>query len=71
MQALDARSSQATMRPVDSADWSAAGALARLLVDPDTDLHATADYRRLLVGVLTERTSADAAAEAAAKVTGE
>ncbi|SDD41669.1 carbon-monoxide dehydrogenase medium subunit [Geodermatophilus telluris] len=58
-------------KPVDSADWAAAGALARTLVDPDTDLHATADYRRLLVGVLTERTLAEAAAEAAAKVTGE
>ncbi|SHH12283.1 FAD binding domain-containing protein [Geodermatophilus nigrescens] len=50
--------------PVDSADWAAAGALARTLVDPDTDIHASADYRRLLVGVLTERTLADAAAEA-------
>jgi carbon-monoxide dehydrogenase medium subunit len=58
-------------KPVDSADWAAAGALARGLVDPDTDLHATADYRRLLVGVLTERTLATAAAEATAKVTGE
>ncbi|SFP71540.1 carbon-monoxide dehydrogenase medium subunit [Geodermatophilus dictyosporus] len=54
-------------KPVDSADWAAAGALARTLVDPDTDLHATADYRRLLVGVLTERTLAEAAAEAAGR----
>ncbi len=52
-------------KPVDSADWAAAGALARTLVDPDTDIHASADYRRLLVGVLTERTLAEAAAEAA------
>ncbi|TFV90192.1 xanthine dehydrogenase family protein subunit M [Blastococcus sp. CT_GayMR20] len=50
---------------VEKADWAAAGALARTLVDPDTDIHASADYRRLLVGVLTERTSASAAAEAA------
>ena len=49
---------------VDSADWAAAGALARTLVDPDGDLHASADYRRLLVGVLTERTLARAAQEA-------
>ena len=51
--------------PVDSADWAAAGELARTLVDPDTDIHASADYRRLLVGVLTERTLREAAAEAA------
>jgi aerobic carbon-monoxide dehydrogenase medium subunit len=51
--------------PVDAADWSAAAALARGKVDPDSDLHASADYRRLLVGVLTERTLGDAAAEAA------
>jgi carbon-monoxide dehydrogenase medium subunit len=50
--------------PVDSADWAAAGSLARTLVEPDGDLHASADYRRLLVGVLTERTLASAAAEA-------
>jgi carbon-monoxide dehydrogenase medium subunit len=50
--------------PADAADWAAAGALARDLVDPDGDLHASADYRRLLVGVLTERTLASAAAEA-------
>lgn len=51
-------------RPADGADWAVAGALARSLVDPDTDLHASADYRRLLVGVLTERMLASAAAEA-------
>jgi aerobic carbon-monoxide dehydrogenase medium subunit len=51
-------------RPVEDADWAAAGALARTLVDPDGDLHASADYRRLLVGVLTERTLMSAAAEA-------
>jgi carbon-monoxide dehydrogenase medium subunit len=54
-------------QPVDGADWAGAGALARTLVDPDTDIHASADYRRLLVGVLTERTLASAAAEAAGR----
>jgi len=49
---------------VDAADWTAAGELARGLVEPDGDLHASADYRRLLVGTLTERTLAFAAAEA-------
>jgi carbon-monoxide dehydrogenase medium subunit len=53
--------------PVEKADWAAAGEFARTLVDPDTDIHASADYRRLLVGVLTERTLADAAAEAAGR----
>jgi carbon-monoxide dehydrogenase medium subunit len=51
--------------PVDTADWAAAAALARGKVEPDSDLHASADYRRLLVGVLTERTLGEAAAEAA------
>lgn len=54
-------------KPVDSADWASAGELARTLVDPDGDLHASADYRRLLVGTLTARTLADAAAEAAGR----
>jgi carbon-monoxide dehydrogenase medium subunit len=52
---------------VDRADWTAAGELARGLVDPDGDLHASADYRRLLVGTLTARTLASAAAEAAGR----
>ena len=51
--------------PVDSADWAGAAALARGKVEPDSDLHASADHRRLLVGVLTERTLTEAAAEAA------
>jgi carbon-monoxide dehydrogenase medium subunit len=54
-------------KPVDSADWAAAGALARGLVDPDPDIHASADYRRLLVGVLTGRTLAAAGLEAAGR----
>jgi carbon-monoxide dehydrogenase medium subunit len=53
--------------PVDSADWGKAAALAQSLVEPDTDLHASADYRRLLVGVLTERTLTSAAVEAAGR----
>ena len=54
-------------RPADEADWAAAGALARTLVDPDSDIHASADYRRHLVGVLTERTLTTAAREALEK----
>jgi carbon-monoxide dehydrogenase medium subunit len=50
--------------PADTADWAAAGALARSLVDPDSDIHASADYRRHLVAVLTARVAASAAAEA-------
>jgi carbon-monoxide dehydrogenase medium subunit len=51
-------------RTVDAADWAAAWELARGLVDPDGDLHASADYRRLLVASLTGRTLAEAGAEA-------
>jgi aerobic carbon-monoxide dehydrogenase medium subunit len=54
-------------QPADAADWAAAGALARDLVKPDGDLHASADYRRLLVATLTRRTLAEAAAEALAR----
>ncbi|MBO2452394.1 FAD binding domain-containing protein [Actinomadura barringtoniae] len=36
-------------------DWSVAAAYARERVEPEGDIHATADYRRHLVGVLTER----------------
>ena len=56
-------------KPADTADWAAAGDLARTLVEPDGDLHASADYRRLLVGVLTERTLRSAATEALERTT--
>ena len=49
---------------VESADWLAAGAFAATLVEPDGDLHATADYRRRLVAVLTERALPQAAEDA-------
>ena len=41
--------------PVSTLDWAAAGALAQAAVEPEEDIHATADYRRHLVAVLTER----------------
>jgi aerobic carbon-monoxide dehydrogenase medium subunit len=43
-------------RTPDACDWTAAAAQARERVETDGDIHATADYRRHLAGVLTERT---------------
>src|SRR5262249_19137897 len=51
-------------RPPDSCDWSAAAAYARDTLEPETDIHAGADYRRHLAGVLTERVLRTAAANA-------
>ena len=51
--------------PAPGADWEAAGRLAQGQVDPEGDIHATADYRRHLVGVLTARALRAAAGEAA------
>ena len=48
------------------ADWFAAGELARSQTEPEADIHATADYRSHLVGVLTARALAQAAGRAAA-----
>ena len=55
------------------ADLSAAAAFARATVDPEPDIHASAEYRRQLAGVLTARAlgiavrrAADAASEVAA-----
>lgn len=54
-------------RPYPSADWRAAGELAASLVEPEADLHASADYRRRLVAVLTERALPQAAADAVSR----
>ena len=48
------------------AEWAAAGELAGEQVDPEPDIHASADYRRHLVRVLTARALAEAAGRAAA-----
>jgi carbon-monoxide dehydrogenase medium subunit len=47
------------------ADWAAAGELARAQVEPEPDIHATADYRRHLAAVLTTRALREAAGRAA------
>ncbi|MER5646685.1 FAD binding domain-containing protein [Streptosporangium sp. NPDC002524] len=52
-------------RPAASADWASAAQAVRERVDPETDIHATAAYRRHLAGVLTEQALRDAAREAA------
>ena len=53
-----------------SADWAGAAELARRGVDPDTDIHASADYRRLLAGVLTDRAVRQAHDDARTRRTG-
>jgi carbon-monoxide dehydrogenase medium subunit len=49
------------------ADWDAAGALAASRVDPEEDIHASADYRSELVRVLTARAGRQAVAHASAR----
>jgi carbon-monoxide dehydrogenase medium subunit len=46
---------------VEVADVADAGELARSVVDPEPDIHASAEYRRHLAGVLAERALRDAA----------
>jgi carbon-monoxide dehydrogenase medium subunit len=52
-------------RPASTANYAAAGRLARAAVSPEADIHASAEYRRELAMVLTER-----ALEAAARRAG-
>ncbi|MFC0863501.1 FAD binding domain-containing protein [Sphaerimonospora cavernae] len=52
-------------RPAASADWAAAAAAVRDRIEPEADIHATADYRRHLTGVLAVRALRSAAVEAA------
>ena len=61
---LDLTSAVAGMS-VGDADWASAGELARSQTEPEADIHATADYRSHLVGVLTGRALAEAAERAA------
>jgi carbon-monoxide dehydrogenase medium subunit len=48
----------------DSIDAAAAGRLVMDMVDPDPDIHATAEYRRVLAGTLTSRAVGTAAVRA-------
>ena len=50
--------------PCDAADWAAAGRDAAGRLDPDPDIHASADYRRHLAEVLTRRALREAAGRA-------
>jgi carbon-monoxide dehydrogenase medium subunit len=51
-------------------DWAAAGALAASTVEPEADIHASADYRRHLVDVLTQRAGEAAVAQAVSRMDG-
>jgi carbon-monoxide dehydrogenase medium subunit len=52
-------------QPHDAVDADSAGRLVMAAVDPDPDIHATAEYRRHLAGALTARAVNDATARAA------
>ena len=47
-----------------SADWSTAAEAVRAHVEPEADIHASAEYRRMLAGELARRVLAQAAATA-------
>ncbi|GAA3162078.1 xanthine dehydrogenase family protein subunit M [Planomonospora alba] len=53
-----------------AADWAAAARAVRERAEPETDIHATADYRRHLTGVLAERALRDAAQDALREAAG-
>lgn len=50
----------------EAADWTSAGELAGDRVEPEPDIHATAEYRAHLARVLTSRALAEAAGRAVA-----
>ncbi len=51
-------------KPATEATWAAGGELAAAACDPDSDLHAPAEYRRQLASVMTARALALAAQRA-------
>ncbi|MEV5738906.1 xanthine dehydrogenase family protein subunit M [Microbispora rosea] len=51
-------------RPAASIKWEAVAEAVRDRIDPEGDIHATADYRRHLAGVLAARALRDAASAA-------
>ncbi|MGH8826449.1 MAG: FAD binding domain-containing protein [Jiangellaceae bacterium] len=57
-------------RSFDAADWAAAGRLAQAQLEPEEDIHATAEYRRHLAGVLTSRALSAAANNAVQRIAG-
>jgi aerobic carbon-monoxide dehydrogenase medium subunit len=50
--------------PAGATEFPAAGPLAQARIRPGSDIHATADYRRHLAGVLTQRALREALGEA-------
>ena len=54
-------------RVVDETAIAAAEAAAAVAVDPQTDIHASADYRRALTGTMVERALRDAAGSPAGR----
>ena len=69
-QVLDLTEKLAGVAP-GAVSLSAAVQLVRERVDPEPDIHATADYRRHLAGVLTERALLESLGEAAGEPKGE
>jgi aerobic carbon-monoxide dehydrogenase medium subunit len=52
-------------------DFPGVAGLVRAQLDPEPDIHATAEYRRHLAGVLTVRALREAVAEARQRTSGE
>lgn len=52
-------------RPASTADWAAVAHAVRMSTEPEADIHATAEYRRHLVGVLAAQALKEAAVAAA------